>query len=112
MNSYKITVARDDNSSPAELLERAKNENAEAVILNETQARSGDRHVFDEYLNDNTLIFFTKMTDREIAELYKIPFDFGGAAQDGDLSLIHIFPVPYYCGQDSVLLYAIRFHKS
>ena len=24
MNSYKITVARDDNSSPAELLERAK----------------------------------------------------------------------------------------
>ncbi len=87
MNSYKITVARDDNSSPAELLERAKNENAEAVILNETQARSGDRHVFDEYLNDNTLIFFTKMTDREIAELYKIPFDFGGAAQDGDIRL-------------------------
>ena len=87
MNSYEITVARDDNSSPAELLERAKNENAAAVILNEAQARAGDRHVFDEYLNDKTLIFFTKMTDREIAELYKIPFDFGGAAKDGDIRL-------------------------
>ncbi len=87
MNSYEITIVRNDNSSPAELFERAQNENAKAVILNETQARDGDRRVFDEYLNDDTLIFFTKMTDREIAELYKIPFDFGGAAQDSDIRL-------------------------